>query len=452
VSSRRHLPLLGVLASVLIVTGVASTLIKPTNPTALPTGLNVASNAESTALYCTGLTSGPGGVAGEVTFLNTATSTRSMAIQIVSDTGRRLSTSLAVPARGARSLRPDLLVKGNSFGLAAQVNGGGVVAEEVTSQRTAEVPCASAGVTSWYASGFDTLVGSNAQLSIYNPTATPAVMDVTTFSSSGFGAPAAYQGLSVAAHAQIELNLGKVVVNATNVGVRVNVLRGSVDVVGVQRSGQVVSLDPGATDTTTVSWFPRVTTVSRAVAQLRVANPGAQPANVTVNVSLPPFTVTPLTLTVAPFMSGVVVLTPNPAIPAHGYASVSMTSSEPVIATLATGAGSGIALSPALVPAKTFLLADFAGRGYDAATVTNTSSRTIGVTFSVEAKGTRHAATGTIRLDADTTSSVLGLFSGVTTLTGTTLLITASKAALLVSATLPTSPKGVTVVSPLYGG
>jgi hypothetical protein len=173
---------------------------------------------------------------------------------------------------------------------------------------------------------------------------------------------------------------------------------------------------------------------------------------VTVNVSLPPFTVTPLTLTVAPFTSGVVVLTPNPAIPAHGYASVSMTSSEPVIPTLATGAGSGIALSPALVPAKTFLLADFAGRGYDAATVTNTSSRTIGVTFSVEAKGSLPGPTGTIRLDADTTSSILGLFSGVTTFTGTTLLITASKAALLVSATLPTSPKGVTVVSPLYGG
>ena len=451
-SSRRRLPLLAVLASALIVTGVASTLVKPTNPTALPTGLNVANNAESTALYCTGLTSGSGGIAGEVTFLNTSTSARSMAIQIVSDTGQRYATSMAVPARGTRSIRPDLLVKGNSFGLAAQVNGGGVVAEEITSQRNAEVPCSSAGVTSWYASGFDTLVGSSAQLSIYNPTATPAVMDVTTISSSGFGAPAAYQGLSVAAHAQVVLNLGKVVVNATNVAVHVNVLRGSVAVVGVQRSGQVVSLDPGATDTTTQSWFPRVTTVSKAIAQLRVANPGPQAANVTVNVTLAPFIVTPLTLTVAPYSSGVVVLTPNPAIPAAGYATVSMTSSQPVIATLATGSSAGIALSPALAPAKKFLLADFAGRGYDAATVTNTSSRTIGVTFSIEGRGTKPEATVTIRLDANATSNIIGLVNGVTTFSGTTLLITASRSALLVGATLPTSPKGVTVVSPLYGG
>jgi hypothetical protein len=57
-----------------------------------------------------------------------------------------------------------------------------------------------------------------------------------------------------------------------------------------------------------------------------------------------------------------------------------------------------------------------------------------------------------IRLDANATSNIIGLVNGVTTFSGTTLLITASRAALLVSATLPTSPKGVTVVSPLYGG
>jgi len=451
-SNRRRLPLLGVLAGALIVTGVASGVIKPTNPTALPTGLNVASNAESTALYCTGLTSGPGGFAGEVTFLNTSTHVRSLAIQIVSDIGRRVAQTLVVPALGARSLRPDLLLQGNSFALAAQVDGGGVVAEEVTSGRTAEVPCSSAGVNSWYASGLDTLVGSSAQVSIYNPTATPAVMDVTTISSTGFAAPAAYQGLSVPAHALVQLDLAKVVVNASNVAVRVNVLRGSVVVVGVQRSGHVVSLDPGATDTTTQSWFARVTTAKGAIAQLRLANPGSQAANVTVNVTLAPFTVAPLTLTVAPYTNGVIVLTPNSAIPAAGYATVSMTSSQPLIATLATGSSAGIALSPALVPAKTFLLADFAGRGFDAATVTNTSSRSLSVSFTARASGSTQATSGTVRLDAGTTSSILGLFNGVVTLTGARVLMSASHAALLVSATLPTSPRGVTVVSPLYGG
>ena len=47
------------------------------------------------------------------------------------------------------------------------------------------------------------------------------------------------------AHAQVELNLGTQIVNTTNVGVHVHVLRGALDIVGVQQSGSTVSLNAG---------------------------------------------------------------------------------------------------------------------------------------------------------------------------------------------------------------
>ena len=62
-----------------------------------------------------------------------------------------------------------------------------------------------------------------------------------------------------------------------------------------------------------------------------------------------------------------------------------------------------------------------------------------------------NGATGSARLGGATTESILGLFSGVTSLSGKTLLITSSRSVLLVTTTLPSDPQGVTVVAPLDG-
>jgi hypothetical protein len=439
--------LLWVLAAALVVTGVAAAHFKTSNPSTLANALNV-NGVESSALYCTGLSSANGGVEGHVVFLNTSSGPRTVLANVVSDTHRSASVTLHVAAYSSKSLSPASLVSGNSYAVAAEAIGGGVVGEEVTGAGAAEVPCTSAGVRRWYGAGFDTVVGSSAALSIYNPTATPAVLDVTTFSSNGFGAPAAFRGLSLAAHTQIELNLGPQIVNTSNVGVHVSVLRGSLVVVGVQKSGAVASLVPGSRSTASEAWFPRVTTALNAVAQLRVANPGSRSVNVTVNVGLAPYHVAPLTLSVAPYSSGQVVISPNPAIPNHGYATVKLTSSAPVIASLTTGTTAGIALSSPEPPGEEFLISDFAGRRLDAATVTNTSTQTLDVNFRVVGAG---GATGSASLKGGATESILGIFSGVSTLSGKSLLVTSSRPVLLVAATLPSNPRGVAVVAPLDG-
>ena len=451
-SSKRVRPLLVLLALALGATGTATTLIHPTNPNNVPNGLDASADAESTAIYCTGLSGASGGLEGHVALLNTSGAVRTLSIQVVSNTGQRRTTTMRLGARATSNVVPDFKLKGSSYAVAVVVDGGGVVAEEITQNATGEVPCSTSGVTQWYGSGFDTLVGSRAALSLYNPTATPAVLNATFYTSSGIAAPASFQGFSVAAHSQAELNLGSQIVNASNVGVAISVVRGSLDVVGVQKSGDVVSLDPGSTVAAGESWFPRVTTVGHSVVQLRIANPNSQPATVTLTIDLSPFRVAPQTVTVPAYSSSDVAITPNSAIPEAGYASVHVNSSAPVISSLATGTSAGLRLSPAGSPTDRYLVADFAGTGFNSATITNTLSRTVGVTFTTVASSGTPSVTVTGTLAGDTTRPIAGFFHPVISLRATAILVSATKPNVLVTLTLPSRPRGVVVVAPLNGG
>jgi len=84
--------------------------------------------------------------------------------------------------------------------------------------------------------------------------------------------------------------------------------------------------------------------------------------------------------------------------------------------------------------------------------VTNTSSRTLKVTFTTIPGPRGHKQTGEVQLAPEATERVLSVFGALSTLKGQTLLVTGSRSALLVSLTLPTTPAGVVVVSPLDGG
>jgi hypothetical protein len=444
-SSARRAPLLVVLAAALIATGVVSSLSTSVNPSTLPGGLAVDGQAESTALYCTGLSSVKGGVSGRVTFLNTTDSTRDVMVAVVSDAGKTWTKQLAIAAHESQSISPSAVLAGNSYAVAAQISGGGVVGAEVTSTNTAEAPCISAGVTQWYGAGFDTTVGSSAALSIYNPTATPAVLNVSTFSQLGFVAPAKFQGISVGAHAQVELNLGDQIVSTPNVGVRVKVVRGALDIVGVQLSGSTVSLNPGLASASTTAQYPLVTTASKATAQIRIANPGPDSADVTLNVGLAPYSIAPQTVTVRPYKSAMVSITPNPAIPAAGYADVQLQSSEPVFSSLATGRGSGVALSSPGTAESEFLIGDFAGTGFDAASVTNTSSQSITLQFT----NVLNHSGATAQIGAHTTQSVKNLY--LPAMRGNFVIVTASRPTLLVALILTTAARGTAVVEPLDG-
>ena len=458
-SSLRRVPLFLVLALVLIVTGLFASMAKSTNPGLLPGGLALTSNAESTALYCTGLTSAKDGASGHVTFVNTTEDAHLVIINAVSDTGGSYSRQTLLGAHQSISIDPSARLRGDSFGVGAQISGGGVVGIEVTKNNTGEAPCIATGVANWYGSGFNTTVGSSAELSVYNPTATPAVFNVVAYSAAGLATPAKFQGFSVGAHGQVELNLGTQIVNTTNVGVHVHVLRGALVIVGVQQSGSTVSLNSGSGSPATSALFPQVTTAQGATAQIRLSNPGPRPAQVTLGVKLTTFHIANQSVTVPAYGTALAILTPNPAIPAAGYATVQLHSSEPVIASLATGSGSAIALSAPEQPESEFLVGDFTGLGFDAAALTNTSSRTITVSYMTlgvgstqdGAVGSQVNKIGSARLSGNTTSELRTDFPLLSPLRHVLFVVSASRPSLLVTLTSPTSPAGTTLLAPLDG-
>lgn len=455
----RRRPLVVVVVALLLAAGLATTFTHPRNPSVLPSGLAVSSNAESTALYCTGLSSG-GPRAGRITFYNTASGPRHLSISVYSDKGTQWSGSIELASHGLQSIEPSVVDKSTtattglatSYGVAVQISGGGVVAEEIAYNDRAEVPCVAQGLTSWFATGFNTLVGSTAYLSVFNPTATSAVFNASIYTSAGITEPESFQGLSVPAHAQREIDLGTEVVNTPNVGVRLKVLRGSIEVVGVQDSNGTLSYEQGLTNAASDVWYPDVTTVNKATAGISVMNPSAETANVTATIKLGSFKIAPQTLTVLPYSTGELTITPNSAVPADGYANVTLRSSQPVVSALVTGASTWVALTSPTTPDSAFLVRDFTGLGFDALSMTNVSSRTITVNVDSynAAQPTLITGPGGIRLAPGATKSLKNELYSSSNSSGT-YLVTASKPDLVVSLTLPSTPSGVNLVSPLDG-
>jgi hypothetical protein len=452
--SFRRFPLLAAVVIVLGATGAVTSLHHAENPSVLPSGFQISLDAESTALYCTGL-SNASGTPGRVTFYNTAAASRNLSVSVVSNKGNTWHGSLELGAHATQSIEPSVLDKsavGDDYGVAVQISGGGVVGEEIAGTQKTSVPCDAGGIRHWYATGFNTVTGSSAYLSVYNPTATSAVFDASIFTAAGFSAPEAFQGVSVPAHTQMEIDLGTEVVNTTNVGVGVTVLRGSLEIVGVEDSAGTVSFDQGATSTSQTSWFPNVTTVQAATSQIRVANPNSTPVTVTLDVALSSFKIAPQTLTIEPFTTSLININPNPAIPAAGYANLTLHSSEPVFSSLATGNGTWTALSAPEPEGNAFLVRDFTGQHFDAATVTNTSSRTVSLKIVTYSSTTPSASAKpfSVKLAANATENLSTLIPSFAT-SSDAFLISGSSPSLVVSMTLPSQPKGVNVVPPLNG-
>ncbi len=447
---RSGVVLVAAVAVLIALVGVLN--VKGTVNNVAPTSNGAAPGAQSSALYCTGLTDAHEGLRGVVVYVNTTDQTRHVIVHAVATgAASAVATAFTLGPYARQTVAPTNLVVGGTYALSAEIDGGGVVAEQVVTRDRAQAPCVSEGLTNWYGSGFDSTVGSAAVLSIYNPTATAAVFNVTTFSKTGFLSPAALQGVSVGAHAELTLNLGDEVVATQNFGAQVSVLRGSLVVVEDQVARNSASINSGVTQLSDHGVFPLVTTANGAVAQIRVADPGPAQSTVTFRVHLGKFVIAPQTTTVAPYHSTVVTITPNTAIPAAGEALVTMSATEPVDATLATGVVQGLNLSPLGTASSRPVLADVTGGGYAQATLTNASAVTATATWTLISHGAV-LATNSTQVTPGTTVSLGELVGGRQRLAGATLVVTGSTSAWVVNAALVTSPPGTMLATALNGG
>jgi len=430
----RRLPLAVFLGAALILTAIVSTIFTGTNPSQFASGTLEASYAESTGLHCSGLTSSA------VTFFNTTSESHKISVTWITNSGSSGSATSKLAAHA--NWRISEFGKGSVFAAEALINGGGVVAS-VDGSNGLQSTCTSVGTTSWYGAGFDTTVGSTGELSIYNPTATAAVFNVSAFTANGFNAPASFQGLSVGAHQLQVLDLGSQIVNTSNIGVHVKVLRGSLAIVGIQESGNAVSYYSGQNQATQQNWFPLVTTENKAAAQLRFANPSANSIDVTVKISLPPYSVEPQTVVVAPFSVDAITITPNTAIPAAGFAFVSSSSSAPLLTTLALGTPKGIMLNAPATPMSSLLLANFNALSVSKVVITNVSKQTVIVNSSLLTDSTSASRGSKFSLKAGETVQVNLLNEQAGQIFST------EKNVLLVTAAFTTAPAGIALLSNL---
>ncbi|HEV2427944.1 MAG TPA: hypothetical protein VGS61_06975, partial [Acidimicrobiales bacterium] len=147
------------------------------------------------------------------------------------------------------------------------------------------------------------------------------------------------------------------------------------------------------------------------------------------------------------------VITPNSSIPAAGLARVRVAASEPVVATLAAGSSSGVALTPAFTPTALVLLGGF-DASYAHEIVANSSARdAIGLrvvrSFAVPGGTPARPAPGpsSLRLGAGAVVDALGAGAGLTTSNCRAAVVEATRPDLVIAQVLTSTPSGVEVVS-----
>ncbi len=439
------LTVLGVVASAWVAESVHST-----NPTVTPVA--VGPNVQSSALYCAGLTNVAGGFHGVVAFVNTTSHPRHVIARVTATAATRAnSTTFVIAPHGRYLLQPDALVRGHTYAVAAQILGGGVDAGEVITTEGLSAPCSSAGTSSWFESGLDTTVGSRADLVIYNPTATASVFNILTFSSLGYQAPAPLQGITVGPHAVTTVNLGTYVVATPNVGVQVQVLRGSLVVAADQSSGSVASIASGSLHLDSRAAFGLVSVARGSSTQIRVANPNSNSVAVGLTLHQAGLTQPPITVEVPAFGTAKVTLAPNTAIAPTGIISLVGNATGPVAWSLSTGTSSGRELSPLPTPGKEVVVSDVTGRGFTAAMILNVSSSSQRVGWRL-VKASSVVESGHWTLPARSIQSLGQLLGSRTRLSNATLVIESSRSDVEMIGTLPSTPLGVAVVNSLHRG
>ncbi len=344
------------------------------NATGVPVGLDVSSSAESTAIYCTGLSSGQFGWPGEIQIANTSGATRHITILVTTVSGTVEQQTQVLSAHAlllfSPTNGPSLLP---TWSAQITVDGSGVVAQEIESAQPAvSSPCVNAPSANWYATGFSTLSHNTAYLSLYNPTGTPAVVNIQAWTSAGLVATAPFEGVVIAPQSMQVFNLGSQIIDASAVVLRVQALRGLVVATGTQITGTVAptySLIAGTTALVTSALVPQVATRDGAVAQLVVGNPLTVTAHVTIAVELGKYSIAPFVIDVAAGSVYVLNVVPDSRVPASDYATLEIRSSQPASLSLVSGSHSAAWIRSLDTPTKTLVLVDGLGHGYDGSAV-----------------------------------------------------------------------------------
>jgi hypothetical protein len=221
--------------------------------------------------------------------------------------GSPTSTRVSVPAEDQISLVPAGVVPGSWVAATVLLDGGGAGVSEVVAGPLgwSMAPCASSTASNWYFAHGSTASGASLYLSLYNPSTTDAVVDVTLYSSSaGVVQPPAYQGIAVPAGSLVVENIGDHLTSDSAVATEVSTSSGTVVAAELQSTSQAggggSSLLLGVLSPATEWDFPQNIDPPGGSMVFHVFNPSDSEASVSVNVGLAQGEAEPLSIRVPP--------------------------------------------------------------------------------------------------------------------------------------------------------
>ncbi|HXY28060.1 MAG TPA: DUF5719 family protein, partial [Acidimicrobiales bacterium] len=294
---------------VLVVGGVALATAgrapAPAPAPGAPGALAGAPDAESSAWYCTGQSTPSGSVPGFLVLTNTTTRRVTTTIAAVSDSGSRSQTTVAVPPRSAITPSVPAVSSGAWEAQTVVVSGGGVTASQVAHNTLgwSQSPCASTTSARWYFPGGSTANGNLLSVSLFNPTSTPVVVDLSFMTPTGTVHPINYQGIVLEPGQVAVEDVASEVQDAATVSTVVSTRTGRVVAAEVEQfegTTDGLSLVPGVALPQSSWAIPLAQESPGGTSEVDVFNPGTTTESVTVHLRLSSGPLAPLTDRVLP--------------------------------------------------------------------------------------------------------------------------------------------------------
>jgi hypothetical protein len=324
-SGQGRLLVLALVLAVLVGVAVAARtpgVAAPGGPPVSPAAFVTAPGAESSAWYCTGQSTSSGEVAvGALVLTNSTARTVIGSVESTSDSGAQSQITVTVPAHA--QLVPDIPApsSGSWTSQVAILSAGGVAVTQVVHGPAgwSETPCQSRTSADWYFPSGTTSGTDGLFISLFNPTTSPDVVDLTFVTPSGVVQPINFLGL-VLQPGQVQVaDVGAFVQEQSAVATTVTVRTGRVVASEVEQfTGPTAGLSivPGVPMPEPQWSIPQSEEVAGGSSEIDVFNPGPTSEHVTVHVRLPTGPVAPLTQVVAPLTTWVLSTSGQTRIPA----------------------------------------------------------------------------------------------------------------------------------------
>ena len=221
---------------------------------------------------------------------------RSRRLPVVVDVmvaGRAVKERLVtVAARSSTTLQMAQLSAAPSAAVAIQPLGGAVVVEQGYSVNgdVAMAPCATRASGSWFFAAGSSVGGALQSLSLFDPFAVDAVVDVEGFTENGLRAPGSLQGIVVPHQSRLAVRIDRAIAQQNLVAIFVRVRTGA-RIVADQivtrarsKTSTNTSLSLGATQAGSTWMFADNRSRAGAAQRLVIANPGETDAKARVSI------------------------------------------------------------------------------------------------------------------------------------------------------------------------